>query len=164
MNVFVRIGATAAVLSLSLGGIMAPAAAGAGTVLARAGAVPVAYDCHGWHRGQVRPHMFLLDCGFENVFLAGGDKFKDQMKWTWQADHAYSRAVLWVNKCKPNCAAGHYAKYPARLTLWRPETRHAVRYFSRMTLRYRHGHNRTYHFKWYTGKGAKTPVWHGGPS
>src|ERR1700691_2508823 len=109
MSMFVRIGAMAARLSLSLGGIMAPAPASAGTVLASAGAVlapagavPVAYDCHGWHRGEVRPHMFLLDCGFENVFLAGGDKFTDQMKWTWQADHGYSRAVLWVNKCKPN--------------------------------------------------------------
>lgn len=123
----------------------------------------VFYDCNGWHDGQVRPRAVLIDCGFQNVFLTGGDRPSDRMTWTWTAAVASSHAVLWVNSCNPDCAAGRYDEYAATLTLWRPETQDGARYFSRMTLRYHHGWNRVYQYKWYTLSGTHEPAWQGGP-
>jgi len=131
-------------------------------VSAAAARVPVAFDCSGWHQGAVRPRSFLIDCGFDNVFLTGGLELADRMRWTWTSRDASSRAVLWVNLCVPYCASGHYAKYPATLTLWRPERHGRVRYYSRLTLRYHHGHERTYTYGW-SRRGVRTPQWQGGP-
>ena len=124
----------------------------------------VFYDCNGWHGGQVRPRLLVIDCGFQNVFLNGGHRYPDRMTWTWAASAASSRAVLWVNTCKPDCSAGNYDKYPATVTLWRPEAHSGTRYFSRMTLRYDRGTmQREYQYKWYTPAGAHEPSWQGGP-
>jgi hypothetical protein len=160
MNIVVRIVAAAAVLVICSGGVLVPTASAAASTAAK----PAVYDCYGWHRGQLRPQYVTLDCGFDNAFLAGGARISEHMRWTWKAVFAYSRAVLWVNKCTPDCAAGHYSKYRAELALWRPKTHRGVRYFSRMTLRYWHNHKRVYRYKWYRAKGASIPVWHGGPA
>ena len=42
--------------------------------------------------------------------------------------------MLWVNKCKPDCAAGHYSKYPAVVDLNRVRYHHGQPYFTRMDL------------------------------
>src|SRR2546421_594155 len=71
---------------------------------------PVAYDCQGTHQGQTRPAEILLDC------LSGNVMVKTPAWRYWTATSARSSgATLWVNKCRPNCAAGHYRKYAASL-------------------------------------------------
>ncbi len=76
----------------------------------------------------------------------------------WSATSAYSLGTLWVNKCSPSCAAGHYNYYAASVTLSNPKTHNGKVYFSRLTLRYWHGHQRNYVYAW----GPNT-YWKGGP-
>ena len=82
----------------------------------------VAYDCRGSHHGQIRPDQVLLDCMSGNVLV------KTPAWRYWTAVSARSRdAVLWVNTCHPDCAAGHYRKYPAQLVLYRARDSHGSR-------------------------------------
>jgi hypothetical protein len=68
-----------------------------------------------------------------------------------------------VNTCTPTCSAGHYRTYPAQVSFSRVAVHNGVRYFSRMTLRYRHGHQRDYVYRWGILSGATIPGWNGGP-
>jgi hypothetical protein len=50
------------------------------------------------------------------------------------------------------------------ISFWRVAVRDGVRYFSRMRLRYWHGGQRDYVFRWAVLPGATIPGWNGGPS
>jgi hypothetical protein len=131
----------------------------------RAAARPVAFDCKGRHDGQVQPGTVYLDCMSGNAFV----KTPSWAYWTAEAAKTSQpgqprTAVLWVNTCTPMCAAGHYRKYKAVLSFFRPETVHGVRFFTRMRLRYTHGSARDYTFRWGTYPGATLPGWIGGPT
>jgi hypothetical protein len=119
---------------------------------------PLAYDCQGSRHGQARPSEILLDCMSGNVFVKTPG-------WSyWTAVSARSRnAVLWVNTCRPDCAAGHYRTYGAHLSLYRVRSVHGSRYFTRMRLQYSHHGPRTYTYRWGTYPGATIPGWIGGP-
>src|SRR6185437_2338463 len=131
----------------------------------RAAARPVAFDCRGQHGGQPQPRTVYLDCLSGNVYV----KAPSWAYWTAEAaktsqpGHART-AVLWVNTCKPDCAASNYRKYPAVLSFFRPRTANGIRYFTRMRLRYTHGSARDYTFRWGTYPGATLPGWIGGPT
>lgn len=119
---------------------------------------PLAYDCQGLHDGRIRPADVLLDCLSGNVFV------KTPAWRYWTATFARSqRATLWVNKCRPNCAAGHYRKYAASLVLYRVRSAHGRGYYTRMRLQYTHNGPRTYTYRWGTYPGATIPGWIGGP-
>ena len=131
----------------------------------RAATRPVAFDCKGRHDGQVQPGTVYLDCMSGNAFV------KTPFWAYWTAEAAKTSqpgqartAVLWVNTCKPICAAGHYRKYKAVLSFFRPETVHGVRFFTRMRLRYFHNRARDYSYRWGTLPGATLPGWIGGPT
>jgi hypothetical protein len=118
----------------------------------------VAYDCRGSHHGQIRPGQVLLDCMSGNV-LVRTPAWSD-----WTAVSARSRdAVLWVNTCRPDCAAGHYRKYPAELAFYRARDSHGTAYYTRMQLQYSHNGPRKYTYRWGTYPGASIPGWIGGP-
>jgi hypothetical protein len=106
--------------------------------------LPVAYNGQdGWNHGTVRLSM---------VYVGGPDTFVRIQHWSrWTASSAFARATFWVDNCQPNCAAGHYVKYPATVGLSRVATHNGASYFSRLTLR------------WGTYRGATTPLWMGGP-
>ena len=131
----------------------------------RAATRPVAFDCQGRHDGQAQPGTVYLDCLSGNVFV----KTPSWAYWTAaaaktsQPGHART-AVLWVNSCKPGCAAGNYRKYRAVLSFFRPRTANGTRYYTRMRLRYTHGSARDYTFRWGTYPGATLPGWIGGPT
>ena len=125
----------------------------------RAATRPVAFDCKGRHDGQVQPGTVYLDCMSGNAFV----KTPSWAYWTAEAAKTSQpgqprTAVLWVNTCTPMCAAGHYRKYKAVLSV------HGVRFFTRMRLRYTHGSARDYTFRWGTYPGATLPGWIGGPT
>jgi hypothetical protein len=107
----------------------------------------------------------LIDCLSGNVFV----RTPSWAYWTAEAaktsqpGHART-AVLWVNTCKPDCAAGNYRKYRAVLSFFRPQTANGTRYYTRMRLRYTHNGARDYTFRWGTYPGATLPGWIGGPS
>jgi len=82
----------------------------------------------------------------------------------WSGSSARASGKLWVNTCKPTCSAGHHRTYNAQVSFWRVAIRNGVRYFSRMRLRYRHGGQRDYVFRWAVLPGATIPGWNGGPS
>ncbi len=118
---------------------------------------PVAYNgADGWHQGGARPPVIYI--GESNVFVR-------TPHWSaWSASSAQASGELWVNTCTPNCAAGHYRTYHAQVSFWRVAVRNGVRYFSRMRLRYWHGHQRDYVYPWAVLPGAAIPGWNGGPA
>jgi hypothetical protein len=118
--------------------------------------LPVAYNGQdGWQHGTVRLPV---------VYVGGPDTFLRVQHWShWTARSAFAWGTLWVDNCQPNCAAGHYAKYPASVSLSRVATHRGVSYFSRLTLRYYHKSARDYGFRWDTYRGATIPLWIGGP-
>jgi hypothetical protein len=119
--------------------------------------LPVAYNGQdGWGHGTVRLSV---------VYVGGPDTFLRVPHWShWTASSAFAWGTLWVDNCQPNCAAGHYVKYPASVSLSRVASHQGVSYFSRMTLRYYHQSARDYGFRWGTYRGATIPLWIGGPA
>jgi hypothetical protein len=64
--------------------------------------------------GQVRPGSIILACGDGNFRL-------ERMRWTaWGTAIARGTGLAELNDCTPNCAAGRFRAYPARVTLARP--------------------------------------------
>ena len=118
--------------------------------------LPVAYNgVDGWSGGRVRLTV---------LYVGGPDTFVRTTHWDhWTPASAVSHGTLWVDDCRPDCAAGHYHRYPATVTLSRAEHRAGVSFFSRMRLRYVHGRQRDYRFRWGTYRGATAPLWIGGP-
>jgi hypothetical protein len=117
---------------------------------------PVAYNgADGWHQGRARlPAIYI---GESSVFVR-------TPHWSrWSGSSAQGLGTLWVNTCAPACSAGHYRIYRAQVSLWRVAVRDGVRYFTRMRLRYRHGRQRDYVFRWGILPGAAIPGWNGGP-
>ena len=98
------------------------------------------------------------------IYVGGPDTFLRVQHWShWTASSAFAWGTLWVDNCQPNCAAGHYVKYPASVSLSRVAAHQGVSYFSRLTLRYYHKSARDYGFRWGTYRGATVPLWIGGP-
>ena len=118
--------------------------------------LPVAYNGQdGWGHGAVRLPV---------IYVGGPDTFVRVQHWShWTAGSAFAWGTLWADNCQPNCAAGHYARYPAEVSLSRVTAHHGASYFSRMRLRYYHRGARDYGFRWGTYRGATIPLWIGGP-
>jgi hypothetical protein len=119
---------------------------------------PVAYDCLGWRRGQVKTGAIALSC-FGTVVV----KIARWRYWTGVSARS-TTATLGVDLCRPNCSAGKFRKYPATVTLYRVRSHHGTAYYSRLKLQYRHGGPRTYVYRWAKYPGATIPVWVGGPT
>ena len=119
--------------------------------------LPVAYDgADGWHQGRARLPV---------IYVGESSLFVRTPRWSrWSGSSAQARGTLWVNTCAPTCSAGHYRTYRAQVGLWRVAVRDGVRYFTRMSLRYWHGHQRDYVFRWGILPGAAIPGWNGGPA
>jgi hypothetical protein len=111
----------------------------------------------GWRHGQARIRQIYVTCDASVIVTVAGWKY-------WTAVSARSQGgKLLVNTCQPGCAAGHYRKYASTLIFYRARSRHGVRYFTRMRLRYRHGGFRSYVYRWGRCPGGTRPVWVGGP-
>jgi hypothetical protein len=140
--------------------VVAFLAAGAAAALTTRSAdrhrLPVAYNGQdGWGHGAVR---------ISTIYVGGPDTFVRVKHWSvWTAGSAFAWGTLWADNCQPNCAAGHYVKYPAELSLSRVAAHKGGSYFSRMRLRYYHNSARDYGFRWGTYRGATIPLWIGGP-
>jgi hypothetical protein len=159
---------------LALVGLIAPPAASAAPHAARAGlapspavarstgqtarSLPVAYDCRGWHHGQVRSAQIAISC-FGTVVVHAAR----WARWT-RASARSASATLGIDMCKPNCSSGRFRKYAATVTLYRVRRHRGVPYFSRLRLRYRHRGPRHYTYRWVRYPGATIPVWVGGPA
>jgi hypothetical protein len=120
--------------------------------------IPVAYDCLGWHRGQVKASTVALSCFGSVVVKVASWKY-------WSGISARSgAATLGVDNCKPNCGNGKFTKYAATVVLYRARSHDGVRYYSRLRVQYRHHGLRSYTYRWARYPGATIPVWVGGPS
>jgi len=119
--------------------------------------LPVAYNgAGGWHQGRARPPV---------IYLGESEVFVRTPRWSrWSGSSAQASGELWVNTCKPACSAGHYRTYRAQVSFWRVAVHGGLRYFTRMRLRYWHGQQRDYVFRWGVLPGAAIPGWNGGPS
>jgi len=119
-------------VGVGLGAVVVTRAASAAPASAP---LPVAYNgAVGWHQGRARPPVIYI--GQSNVFVR-------TPHWSrWSDSSAQTRGELWVNTCTPTCSAGHYRTYPAQVSFSRVAVHDGVRYFTQMTLRYRHGHQR----------------------
>jgi hypothetical protein len=122
---FTRMRVMLAAGALAISGATAAGVLAAGPASAAPSQV-VAVNCG---HGLVRPATFDFNCNAAHQFLSG-------LTWTSWAGTAYGRGTLEVNNCVPNCAQGHFVKYPALVVLWKPQARpgHAgQRYFSKLT-------------------------------
>jgi hypothetical protein len=119
-------------------------------------ALPIAYNgVDGWSQGQARLRAIYI--GESNVFVR-------TPQWSaWSGVAAATRGELWVNTCSPTCSAGHYRTFPARISFSGVTVHNGVKYFSRLRLRYWHGHQRDYTLSWGILPGATIPGWNGGP-
>jgi hypothetical protein len=151
----------AALAAVVLAFVAAGAAAAITTRSARytaaaADRLPEAYNGQdGWGHGAAR---------LSTIYVGGPDTFLRIQHWShWTARSAFAWGTLWADNCRPNCAAGHYARYPAEVSLSRVAAHKGVSYFSQMRLRYYHNSARDYGFRWGTYRGATIPLWIGGP-
>lgn len=148
-------GLAAAALAIAVG-LAVVALRSVGAAPTSMSSLPVAYNgAAGWSHGQARLPVIYI--GESNVFVRAPH-------WSrWSGTSAYTRGELWVNTCSPTCSAGNYRTYPAQVSFWQVAVHKGARYFSRMRVRYSHGHQRDYVFRWSTLAGATIPGWNGGP-
>lgn len=79
---------------------------------------------------QVRPKTIVAACADAN--LAFG-----RLRWTsWTARRATASGAASVNDCTPNCAAGHFHRYPVKVTLSAPRSCHGRRELTRLAWRF----------------------------
>jgi hypothetical protein len=142
-----------------LPGVVSLAAASAASTASAAHGIarPLVYDCAGWQHGQLKVREIEITCDSSVVVTAKGWKY-----WTAVAARSIG-GKLWVNTCRPDCAAGHYRTYAGTVEFYRPRSHDGVRYFTRLRLRYHHGRLRSYVYRWATYPGGSLPVWVGGP-
>jgi hypothetical protein len=119
--------------------------------------LPVAHDCLGWRRGQVRARSIALSCFGSVVLKVTGWKY-----WTGVSARS-AKATLGVDDCKPDCVSGRFRRYAATVVLYRARSHDGTRYFSRLRIQYRHAGPRRYTYRWAKYPGARIPVWTGGP-
>jgi hypothetical protein len=125
---------TAAGLLAGCGSPHDGAAASAPVLAADQAAAPrnvIVVNCLG--KQQARPSSFILTCADAGDVLTG-------LHWAnWAASEAFGSGTEMIKTCKPNCAEGGFASYPALITLWRPEPLRGhpgVLYFTRITRIY----------------------------
>src|SRR5262249_9011521 len=152
-NVAVAVAAVMLAVGVGLGAVAVTRAASAAPAPAPP---PVAYSgAAGWHQGRARLPVVYL--GESNVFVR-------TPHWSsWSAPPARASGKLFVTTCPPTCSAGHYRTYRAQVSFWRVAVHRGVRYFTRMRLRYWHGGQRDYVYRWAVLPGATIPGWNGGP-
>ena len=69
----------------------------------------VVADCNQW---QVEPSGYTFTCADDGVGL-------EDLHWTtWSSALASASGTYFANQCTPDCAAGHFLKYPALVVLW----------------------------------------------
>jgi hypothetical protein len=105
-------GVVAVALLLSAGAAAAgrePSGASSGPALA-AKTTPRVLTCLG--HPETKPGNYLLSCADANASWM-------KVIWSsWGAKTASGTGDLYQNDCSPNCAAGHFHTYPAKITLW----------------------------------------------
>jgi hypothetical protein len=121
---------------------------------ASAAPLPLAYGfdgSSGWQNGEIKPH--------DIYFGAGGNLLVRGLTWTsWGQDGATATGARWADSCRPDCAAGRYARVRAVLTLSRVRVHHGVRYFSELTLRWvAAGQRQVTVFRWIPGAIKSAP-------
>lgn len=85
----------------------------------------------------MRSTHFFLACGDGAVYLAVSS-------WSqWSAASAAGLGAVYVDNCQPDCATGHFARYPARVSLRTPVIHGLRRYFATLVITF--GQNRPGH-------------------
>jgi hypothetical protein len=101
---------TLAVAALSAAALAAPPAA---TAAATGAAPPRVLTCAG--KPVVKPSSYVLTCADAYTYF-------DQIHWaSWGTASATATATYVENTCTPTCVAGRFVRYPATLTLSKPE-------------------------------------------
>ena len=104
-----------------------PATSAVPSATTKPGALPgVVADCVG--RATTRPSTISLACADDGI----GVQYMTWTTWTSAAAAGYGR--LWLNLCNPNCAAGHLAYYPVRVTVSDVQDSAHGRWFRYLTI------------------------------
>jgi len=118
--------------------------------------LPVVYGfagASGWQHPRIQPPAVY--------FGTGGSLLIRNLHWaSWGRQRAIAHGSRWADSCVPNCAAGKYAKVPAELTLSRVRVHDGVRYYSKLTARWKvNGHLVTNVFTWAPGSANSFWSW-----
>jgi hypothetical protein len=75
---------------------------------------------------QAKPASIIVSCG-------DGGFYFTKLHWTaWKTPTAAGTGLANANDCAPNCAAGHFHAYPARVTLGAAKTCHGRTEFTKL--------------------------------
>ena len=83
-------------------------------------------------KGTIRPARFIIACADANDFLKS-------LIWTRWGTAPSGTGKELINSCVPSCVAGHFHRYPVKVSLSRIRNwphHPGKRYFTRMTLKY----------------------------
>jgi hypothetical protein len=107
--VLAMIGAAAGIGLANWAGAATGSAASSTTVSATHTPKYFVADCNQW---QVEPSGYIFTCADDGVGL-------QDLHWTtWSPALASASGTYYENQCTPDCAAGHFLKYPALVVLW----------------------------------------------
>jgi hypothetical protein len=108
-------------LALALGFALTPGAGSPVAAATRTATLPRVMTCAG--KPVVKPATYVLACADANAYFVN-------IRWaSWTALSAAATATYVQNDCAPNCAAGKFVKYPARLVLSKPtQTKYGLLY------------------------------------
>jgi hypothetical protein len=124
-------------------GLLVALLAAAGLALVPAGAtaherLPGLPTEMGGPRYQVRPSEIDYTgdgSGVLGGFDGGGRSRFGHLHWNyWNSRDALATGAVWIDNCKPDCAAGHFFPHQVRAFAFRPRHGH----FTRLTLHYRY--------------------------
>jgi hypothetical protein len=81
-----------------------------------------------------QPAVVLLSC--DNTSILGGRRNLSyrfgEIHWrSYTRRNAYASGVWWVKNCKPDCANGHWTRFPYRLHAYRPRRGRFTRLYLR---------------------------------
>ena len=97
-----------------------------GAIMPASASVTPAVYTSGWSQTAVKPSWIRLG--------AGGNVEAHTWYWnTWNSTTAKSTGTLWINKCVPDCAAGHYSYHKLQVILSDVKTHNGRAYFSEMS-------------------------------
>jgi hypothetical protein len=114
--------------------------------VAAAGGKTYVGPCNPQQKAAFKPHRIVVTCADAGFVLR-------HLSWSsWRKTVAHGKGTAYVNNCKPNCANGHFDRFPVNVKLSKVVTCSGAhpKQFKRVTYTYTGnkpaGVNRTAHF------------------
>ena len=135
--------ATIVAVLIPLAGLLSAPAVGSPARHAGVIALPRLLIIEGSNQFAVRPHeVEFLGDGSGILGRLSGEHPPGSLHWTsWTLGGANAHGTVWINDCKPDCAAGHWHHYAVKASAYRVRSGR----YTRLRLRYAVGKKKINH-------------------